>query len=67
MTYRAEVEGFSGHFNTLSELREWAEGLHRRFGLTGKTLSVWKATWVARDGSGASYSGVPTREIVIEA
>lgn len=67
MTYRAEVEGFSGHFATVDALKEWAERLNRRFGLTGKTLKVWQATWIARDGSGASYAARPTREIVIGA
>lgn len=67
MNYRAQVEGFSGHFNTVSELKDWAERLNRRFGLTGKTLKVWQATWVARDGSGAQYAAIPTREIVIGA
>lgn len=66
MTYRAHIEGFTGHFATVDALKVWAEALVRRYAdLNGKTLKIWKATWVATDGSGASYSGLPTREIVV--
>ena len=68
MTYRAELEGFHGSFATVAELKAWAETLIRLYpDLIGKTAKIWKATWVARDGSGASYTGMPTREIVIGA
>lgn len=68
MTYQAQIEGFTGHFATVTELKAWADALVRRYpDLIGKTAKIWKATWVAKDGSGASYTGLPTREIVIGA
>jgi hypothetical protein len=67
MNYRAHVEGFTGHFATVDGLKVWAEGLNRQFNLSGKTLQVWKAVYVAKDGSGAQYAASPTREIVIGA
>ncbi len=69
MQYRAETEGFVGHFSTLSELQSWALNLSRRYRLAGKVCRVYKAVWVAKDGSGAEYS-LKTgffREIVIGA
>lgn len=65
MTYRANVEGFTGHFDSCEALKVWAEDLNRRHNLKGCTLKVWKALWVARDGSGAQYAAIPSREIVI--
>ena len=59
MTYTAYVDGFSGNFETVAALQTWLTDLHRRFGLKGCTLQVFKATWVARDGSGATYRGTP--------
>lgn len=67
MTYRANVDGFTGHFASVEALKLWAEDLNRRFGLTGHTLKIWKAKWVAPDGSGAEYSSTPNRELVIGA
>lgn len=67
MTYRAHIEGFTGHFNTCDELKVWAEDLNRRYSLKGRVLKIWKAVWVARDGSGAEYNAIPTREIVVGA
>lgn len=68
MQYRAELEGFTGHFGTVAELKAWAEGLIRRHsGMQGKVCRIYKATWVAKDGSGASYNGIPTREVVVGA
>lgn len=67
MLYRAHIEGFTGHFNTVEELKVWAADLNRRHGLTGKALKVWKAVWVAKDGSGAQYRATPDREIVVGA
>ncbi len=67
MTYRAHIDGFYGHFTTVAELKAWAEALiHRYPDLVGKTCKIWKASWVAKDGSGAQYGAV-TREIVIGA
>lgn len=67
MTYRAELEGFTGHFNTVAELKAWAEGLIRRHtGMQGKVCRIYKAVWVAKDGSCAQYEGV-TREVVVGA
>jgi hypothetical protein len=60
MTYAAQVDGFSGRFETIAAIQAWISGLNTRFGLKGCTLKVWKATWVARDGSGAAYSGTPS-------
>ena len=60
MTYAAYVNGFSGRFETVAAIQAWLSDLDRRFSLKGCTLKVWKATWVARDDSGASYSGTPS-------
>ena len=65
MTYRAHIEGFTGHFDNCDALKVWAENLNRLHNLNGCTLKVWKAVWVARDGSGAQYNAIPTREIVV--
>ncbi len=59
MTYAAQVDGFSGSFETVAAIQAWLSDLDRRFGLKGCTLQVFKATWVARDGSGATYRGTP--------
>jgi hypothetical protein len=67
MAYLANLDGFHGHFNTVAELKAWAESLHAQHGLTGKVCKIWKATWVAKDGSGASYDGVPSAQIVVGA
>jgi hypothetical protein len=67
MLYRAHIEGFTRHFDTVADLKAWAEDLNRRHNLKGYTLKVWKAVWVARDGSGAQYNAVPSREIVVGA
>lgn len=67
MTYRAELDGFVGHFSTVAELKAWAEALLGRYAdLRGKVCRIYKATWVAADGSGAQYAGV-TREVVVGA
>ena len=66
MTYRAELEGFTGHFNSVAELKVWAEALiSRHSGMQGKVCRIYKAVWVAADGSGAQYVGKPTREVVV--
>lgn len=68
MTYRAELDGFVGHFSSVADLKAWADALVRRYAdMQGKVCRIYKATWVARDGSGASYMGKPTREIVVGA
>lgn len=68
MTYRAELEGFTGHFNTVAELKAWAEAMIRRHtGMQGKVCRIYKASWVAKDGSCAQYNGKPTREVVVGA
>lgn len=43
-TYRAYVDGFFGNFASVGEIQNWIDELHARFGLTGKTLKVWKGT-----------------------
>lgn len=67
MTYRAHIEGFTGHFDNLDQLKAWANDLIARGGMEGRTLKIWKAVWVAADGSGAQYRATPSREIVIGA
>lgn len=68
MTYRTHIEGFTGHFQTVEQIKAWAQALIARYpDLTGKTLKIWKATHVCKDGSGASYTATPSREIVIGA
>lgn len=59
MAYAAYVDGFSGRFATVAAIQAWLTDLDRRHSLKGCTLSVHKATWVARDGSGATYCGTP--------
>lgn len=59
MTYAAQVDGFSGRFATVAALQAWLTSLDSRHSLKGCTLSVHKATWVASDGSGATYRGTP--------
>lgn len=67
MTYRAELAGFTGHFATVADLKAWAEKLNARYSLRGELCRIYKATWVAKDGSGASYLGAPTRTVVVGA
>lgn len=67
MAYRAGLDGCQGHFNTVAEPKAWALGLDARHNLKGKVCNIWQATWVARDGSGASYNAMPTRSIVVGA
>lgn len=67
MLYRVELAGFSSHFNTVAELKNWAEKLNAQYKLTGEVCRVYKANWVAKDGSGASYNGKPSAEIVVGA
>jgi hypothetical protein len=62
MTYRAELDGFTGHFNTVAELKAWAEALKAP---KGSVCRIYKAVWVAKDGSGAQYVGKPTCEVVV--
>lgn len=64
MTYRAELEGFTGHFNTVADLKAWAEALKPA---AGSVCRIYKAVWVAKDGSGAQYVGKPTHEVVVGA
>lgn len=68
MAYRAELEGFVGHFDTVAGLKAWGEGLVGRYrDLIGKECRIYKAVWVAADGSGAQYRGAPTRTVVVGA
>jgi len=67
MIYRIEMDGFVNHFDKVSEMKEWAESLIRRYpDMIGKKARIYKAVWVAKDGSGAQYAGV-TKEVVIGA
>ena len=67
MLYRAYLDGFTGHFASVSELKVWAEGMCRRYSLTGKTCVIHRAIWTAHDGSAAHYSAEPTRCVVVGA
>lgn len=61
MTYRAHVDGFTGHFDTVAAVQTWLNDLHANHGgIKGRTLKIWRALWVARDGSGAQYASAPT-------
>jgi len=63
LLYRAQVEGFTGHFETCEALKAWVANLDRKFHLEGSTVLVWKAKAVT--GRVATYTGNPDREIVI--
>ena len=67
MLYRAYLDGFTGHFASVLELKGWAEGLSRRYNLTGKTCVIHRAIWTAHDGSAAQYSAEPTKCVVVGA
>jgi len=60
MNYHAHIEGFTGQFFTVAELKAWAEALIRRYpDLIGKKAQVWKAKVPGE------FVGPVTREIVI--
>lgn len=65
MTYRAYIEGFTGHFDNLDALKAWVLDLDARYGLKGKTCKIWKAVWVGKEC--AEYRSTPSREIVVGA
>ena len=66
MTYRAHIEGFTNHFQTVDALKAWALALLARHpDLRGKEVQIWKATWVGRDG--ASYNASPSKICVLGA
>lgn len=66
MTYRAHVEGFTGHFASVEALKAWALGLLANHpDLLGKNVSIWKATWVGRES--ASYNVAPSKVCVLGA
>lgn len=68
MQYRAHIEGFTNHFQTVDALKAWALGLLARYPeLRGKEVQIWKATWVGRDGSGASYNAIPSKVCILGA
>ena len=68
MLYRAHIEGFTNHFETVPALKAWALGLLASHpDLRGKEVQIWKATWVGRDGSGASYNAAPSKVCVLGA
>jgi hypothetical protein len=67
MTYHAELAGFHGDFTTVAQLKAWAEKMNAQHSLKGALCKIYKATWVAKDGSGASYAGVPTHTVVVGA
>lgn len=66
MTYRAHIDGFINHFQTVEALKAWALGLLISHpDLRGKEVQIWKATWVGRDG--ASYNAMPTKVCMLGA
>ena len=66
MTYYAHLHGFTGNFETLDALREWANNLVATYDwLAGKTLQIHKARSIASGGTAATYNATPDREIVI--
>jgi len=66
MQYRAHIEGFTNHFQTVDSLKAWALGLLASHpDLRGKEVQIWKATWVGREG--ASYSAAPSKVCVLGA
>jgi len=66
MAYRAHIEGFANHFDTVAELKAWALGLLASHpDLRGKNVSIWKATWVGRES--ATYNATPSKICVLGA
>ena len=71
--YHAYLAGFSRDFDSLDELRTWANGLVAQYGLKGEVLKIHKSVKVfeTKDGSGfaAVFSGKAPyyRELVIGA
>ncbi len=66
MLYRAYVEGFTGHFNTVQSLKDWASSLLIKYpDLRGKEVQIWKATWLAQSKDAANYSVVPNKVCVL--
>lgn len=66
MTYRAHIEGFTNHFQTVDALKAWALGLLARYpDLRGQEVQIWKATWVGK--TCASYNSAPSKICVLGA
>jgi hypothetical protein len=66
MTYRAHIEGFTSHFQTIDALKAWALGLLARYpDMRGKEVQIWKATWVGRES--ASYNATPSKVCILGA
>lgn len=66
MTYRAHIEGFTNHFETVESLKAWAMALLARHpDLRGKEVKIWKAKSVT--GNWASYNAVPSKVCVLGA
>lgn len=66
MQYRAHIEGFTNHFQTVDALKAWALGLLARYpDLRGKEVQIWKATWVGCES--ASYNAVPSKVCLLGA
>lgn len=64
MTYHAHLEGFSRDFDSLDDLRDWANDLAAIYGcLDGKSLKIWRARSIV--GTCAEFISTPDREIVI--
>ena len=69
MKFHGHLGGFSQTFDSLNDLRTWANGLVAQYGLKGEKLKIHKAikTFAAGKASSAVYGGKPShyREIVI--
>ena len=64
MLYRAHIEGFTNHFETVPALKAWALGLLARHpDLRGKEVKIWKATWVGRETT--AYAAAPSKICVL--
>jgi len=66
MKYRAHIEGFTDHFETVEALKVWAlELLARHPDLRGKKVQIWQAKAVS--GNWASYNSSPSKICVLGA
>lgn len=64
MLYRAHVNGFTGRFTNLVDLKVWVNDLRSRHDLAGQTLLIWRAVGAVLP-TAAQYNSKPDREIVL--
>lgn len=65
MKYHVALQGFSGDFNTASEIQAWAQRLCGKYALTGEVLKIWKAVYI--NGSVREFNATPTHTVVVGA